>query len=68
MSRDDGLWLFVICTMLRLNILLADGILMKRGWITFSEFGRRNSWFAIGAILIEVSAIVGLAFHFWAKE
>jgi hypothetical protein len=68
MTRDDGFWLFAMVTMLRLNILLADAMMLKKGWTTFSDFARRNDWFAVLALCIEVAGLVGLGFHFWAKE
>lgn len=68
MSRDDGLWIFLAATILRINGLLVDLALTKFHYPTITDFCRRNAWAGWIIIVIEVIGLIGLAIHFSPKE
>jgi hypothetical protein len=63
MSADDGFWLFLAVTWLRVSSLLIDFALLKKGYPTITSFARRNEWFEWVIMAVEVLGLVGLEYH-----
>lgn len=63
MSRDDGLWIFLVVQFLNICGLVLDLFLWRFGYVTITDFARRN-WLASAMILqLQGFGVVGLGVH-----